>query len=262
MIISTQKTRQQEQIEMHARISKHYKFRYSPEYSRLFQKYWNQTMIAQLPADQNLTILDLGCGTGILLEDLDQLSAKIFGIDISVDMLKQVDCKLRSSRQISVADGLSLPFHDGQFDAVFCRGALHHIPSLEGALKEIHRVLKSGGKIILSEPSNESPVIRFMRKFMYRRSNKFHENDIAYIPRDLYNSLYRCGFKIGRKRHFGYLAYTLAGFPDHLGVLRFLPGNVWITHILIYLDRMMSHIPIWRSMSLHIMITAHKAGVY
>ena len=60
-----------------------------------------------------------------------------------------------------VGDAERLPFGDGSFDAVFCKGSLHHTRKHVDFLANCRRVLKPDGALIMSEPCNDNPLIRF-----------------------------------------------------------------------------------------------------
>jgi hypothetical protein len=81
-------------------------------------------------------------------------------MDLSVEMLRRGRRRLAADdRLVLRADagfvagrGQSLPFADEAFDGVLCLNALHHLPSYAVALREIHRVLRPGGRAVFSEP--------------------------------------------------------------------------------------------------------------
>lgn len=252
-------TRQQRQIELHNKIHSEYEKRYGLEYSMVFHRYWNRVLLEYLPYGKNSKILELGCGTGILLQDLVHNYNYVIGIDISLNMVKKINKNFSSSlKGIVVCDGVKLPFNTEFFDIVVCRGSLHHFPSLELALSEIYRILKTGGTFVLSEPSNDAFLVRKMRKFMYKKSDKFHEEDEGYLTPELLEALKKNRFDVKATRRFGFLAYTLAGFPDHLSILRWVPFNRILTRSLLLIDELLSKIPFLRSQSLHIIMNAKK----
>ena len=59
-------------------------------------------------------------------------------------------------------------------------------------------------------------------------------------------------------RKYGVFAYVLAGFPDHLPVLRWVPGNVAITRLLIRLDRILCRVPGLSILGFHIVVVARR----
>jgi SAM-dependent methyltransferase len=99
------------------------------------------------------SILDAGCGNGrysrFLLRDADA-DARITAFDLSHQMLKRARARLRSARVTHVsADLTRLPYADRSFDAVACGWVLEHLPDPRPGLRELSRVLQSGGKLLL-----------------------------------------------------------------------------------------------------------------
>jgi len=100
-------------------------------------------------------ILDVGCGNGILYnlfsnEKNDNI--EYFGVDISENLINIAKQKYPKAN-FQTIDFLKLPFPDNYFDKVYCLATLHHIPSEKYRLtflKEIHRILKPNGILILT----------------------------------------------------------------------------------------------------------------
>ena len=136
---------------------------------------------AKLPAD--LRILDVGTGVGLLPLMLAEDGAKqVVGIDISPEMLEQAEY-LRLSRPgeastratFRLAPAHALPFRDEMFDAVICRLVLNHVRRPERIIKEIIRVLHSGGILILAELLGvDNPVKRATQNAIEERRNAAH----------------------------------------------------------------------------------------
>jgi ubiquinone/menaquinone biosynthesis C-methylase UbiE len=94
-------------------------------------------------------ILDVGCGTGILLAAILAEcpdAALVVEMDFAIEMLKQ-NARKRADRRVRhvCADVSNLPAGPGSFDLVLCFGILPHLPDGSGALAEFLRVLKPGG---------------------------------------------------------------------------------------------------------------------
>jgi ubiquinone/menaquinone biosynthesis C-methylase UbiE len=248
----------QEQIKLHRRLSAVYsEKRYTPPYSKLYQKHWNRTLckLCLIPAGSR--VIDYGCGTGILFSDLRERNYQAIGLDLSLDMLRTNALDERKTFLIC-GDGCAIPLMSESLDAVFCRGSLHHMPNIELAFGEIARVLKRGGYLIFSEPSNDSVINRVVRRFMYRRSEEFHEDDEGLRRKQVLPLLSSLGLAVDYSRGFGFLAYTLAGFPDKLGLLSVVPGNCQITRFLIGLDSFLETLPAINSLALHWIVRARK----
>jgi SAM-dependent methyltransferase len=109
--------------------------------------------------------LEIGAGTGYFSLNLLQLGVidRLTATDISPGML----AKLRANAErlgLEVAtvetDAESLPFEDGSFDLVCGHAVLHHLPRLEAALSELHRVLRPGGALAFcGEPSRYGDLL-------------------------------------------------------------------------------------------------------
>jgi ubiquinone/menaquinone biosynthesis C-methylase UbiE len=94
-------------------------------------------------------ILDVGCGTGILVPYLLRacpLATSVVELDFAEEMLRK-NARQVADQRISrlCADAQALPFPDGCFDLVLCFAVLPHLVDLEAALKELSRVLRPSG---------------------------------------------------------------------------------------------------------------------
>ena len=116
----------------------------------------------KLERDQTLTvellrvsdgelILEVGCGYGRVSRSL-LASARIqlVGLDLSEAMLRSCKQELGEELTVCRADAGRLPFRDGSFDAVVCTGVLMHLPDQRRALAELGRVLRPGGRLVVS----------------------------------------------------------------------------------------------------------------
>jgi ubiquinone/menaquinone biosynthesis C-methylase UbiE len=96
-------------------------------------------------------ILEIGCGRGAgsFLIKKTFMPRQIHAMDLDIDMIKKAEKYLprqkREGINFFVGDVCQLPYPDETMDVVFGFGVLHHIPDWQGALKEIVRVLKTGG---------------------------------------------------------------------------------------------------------------------
>lgn len=252
------RTHTQAQIEMHRALAPRYAYRYGFEYSRLFQQDWHAEMISHVPAGAR-AILDLGCGTGFFLAELEEKHPGSVGLDISHDMLKVSDQYVPGARLVT-GDAERLPFKPGVFDVVFCKGSLHHTRDHVGFLANCREVLRPGGVLVMSEPCNDNPAIKLARKVMYRRSAHFDEGDEGFTQKGIVGLCERAGFVVEQVKKYGVLAYVFAGFPDHLGVLKYVPGNAWITRGFIALDRAICAVPGLRLLGFHVVVVARPKG--
>jgi len=118
------------------------------QFSDTRQNIWPE--LKELKFNKNEKILDLGCGNGRLFE-LFNNKVKYTGIDISENLVEKA--KTKYGNHFKVGDILSLPFSNEYFDSVWSIAVFHHVPSKElriKALKEINRVLKKNGELIIT----------------------------------------------------------------------------------------------------------------
>jgi len=99
------------------------------------------------------TILDIGSGAGQILGHLlkeTRPDATIVAADLSHRMLRRARTRLRTDRPAYLAaDVTRLPFADGTFDCVTCGWVIEHLPDPEPGLREMRRVLRPGGSLLL-----------------------------------------------------------------------------------------------------------------
>lgn len=102
---------------------------------------------------QNEKVLDIGCGPGWLVVNFAKNNADIYAIDITdkaIDITTKTLDFLNLSAKLKVANAEELPFEDNYFDFITSSGVLHHTPDTKKAVKEAYRVLKPGGRAIIS----------------------------------------------------------------------------------------------------------------
>ncbi len=95
---------------------------------------------------RNRRTLEVGCGTGLILRETDDVAAHATGVDLSHGMLR-----LAQRRQLSVIQGSAtkLPLPNDAFDLVYSFKVLAHVPDLGQALREMARVTRPGGTLVL-----------------------------------------------------------------------------------------------------------------
>jgi len=148
-------------------IKRHYDL-FSSDYDRdRTRKYFNfvndmETEIV-LNYCKNKDVLEIGCGTGLILRKIQKVVRLGIGVDLSSEMLK-----IAYSKDLEVMQGdvVSLPFRDETFDVTFSFKVLSHVPEIRRAISEISRVTKKGGVLIL-EFYNPLSFKFLINKFFY-----------------------------------------------------------------------------------------------
>jgi ubiquinone/menaquinone biosynthesis C-methylase UbiE len=113
---------------------------------------WVQEEIYAFDRFRGKRVLDVGCGNGYVLSRCARHGARTFGIDLTqaaVELSRKRFALAGLKGDFVQADAERLPFRDGMFERVVSVGVLHHIPSIELAIAEIHRVLTPGGSFAL-----------------------------------------------------------------------------------------------------------------
>ncbi len=104
-----------------------------------------------LPPD--LTVADVGCGTGSLTVELARFARRVIGVDLSDEMLRRARAVARERALRNVefrrGDALDLPLASRSVDAAFCVMVLHFLPEPERAVAELCRIARRGGSVIL-----------------------------------------------------------------------------------------------------------------
>ena len=175
-------------------------------------KVWRRKAISMLKPLHPKLILDVATGTGdFAIQALSLNPDRIFGIDISEGMLemgrnKLKDRNLSSKIELLQGDSENIPFEENKFDAVTVAFGVRNFENLEKGLREIFRVLKPGGKLIVLEFSRP-------KAFPMKQGYNFYFKTI--LP------------KIGRmvssdKSAYTYLPESVEAFPDGADFLRIL----------------------------------------
>jgi ubiquinone/menaquinone biosynthesis C-methylase UbiE len=122
------------------------------------------------------SVLEVGCGTGLLLERVAQFAAVAQGIDLSSGMLARARAR---GLQVAQASATALPFPDASFDVAYSFKVLAHIPDIAAVLREMARVVRPGG-VVLAEFYNARSIRRLVKalKPPTRVSEKVHDEQV------------------------------------------------------------------------------------
>ena len=117
---------------------------------------WTRDLLARAAPKPGETVLDLACGTGIVMRDLVAKvgpNGRVVGLDIAPAMLEVARTRVPTDAaaiEFHQGSGTELPFDDETFDLVTCQEGLQFFPSHATGLSEIRRVLAPGGRAVIS----------------------------------------------------------------------------------------------------------------
>ncbi|AKB78892.1 ubiquinone/menaquinone biosynthesis methyltransferase [Methanosarcina horonobensis HB-1 = JCM 15518] len=140
-----------------------------------------KALFRQVIPGEELTVLDVGCGTGEMSRMLADMGHEVTGIDLSEKMLAVAKSKAPGSIEFRIGDAENLPFDKGKFDAVVTRHVLWTLPNPEKALESWRNVLKPGGKVVVIDGiwGNGSLETRLRRKIGNLMILIVERNDIS-----------------------------------------------------------------------------------
>ncbi len=158
-------------------------------------------------------LLDIGCGTGYLINMLSkEYEAEFTGIDLSPEMIKQAKGKNIGNAIFVEGKSDELPFEENTFDVVTCSQSFHHYPETNKPMQEVKRVLKPGGLYILSD-TGVGPFKMVGVKlddFLYRHFSNTGDCNISYMEKTM-KDMERNGFMIVKAEKITTFIYTVIG---------------------------------------------------
>ncbi|MGD1714544.1 class I SAM-dependent methyltransferase [Dapis sp. BLCC M172] len=138
-------------------------------------------------------LLDLGCGAGENSVYFAKKGARCLAtdyspgmVDVAVNLAEKNGVKIEGR----VMDAMALEFPDNTFDFVYASNLLHHLPNPTLAIREMHRVLKPGGKACFWEPLKHNPVINVYRRIATKVRTEDEtplDINIVYFVKSLYS---------------------------------------------------------------------------
>ncbi|MDO9300044.1 MAG: class I SAM-dependent methyltransferase [Anaerolineales bacterium] len=133
-------------------------------------------------------VLDFGCGSGVMLPYLSQISSQVIALDVDLLPLERVQAYIPLASNVDVKDASKNNISDlpaNSFDLIIALDVLEHVKDLPRTLNELLALLKQGGQLIVSGPT-ENILYRLGRKVAGPEySGAYHERGIAEIKNEL-----------------------------------------------------------------------------
>jgi demethylmenaquinone methyltransferase/2-methoxy-6-polyprenyl-1,4-benzoquinol methylase len=171
---------------------------------------WRRATRLALDLGPDDRVLDLGAGTGVSTEELTRSGAYAVGADLSYGMLR-AGHRARPQVPLLAGDALALPFADASFDAVTISFALRNIVDGDAALREMARVTRPGGRLVVCEFSHPTAALfrilylGYLMRALPEVARRVASNPDAYV----------------------YLAESIRAWPDQGGVAARIAANGW-----------------------------------
>ena len=152
--------------------------RLAPDYDRRWSFYIGATIretLGRIDLQPENRVLDVGCGTGVLLEALSNTTpgTLLAGVDPSGDMLAVARQRLDETVSLKQSYAEKLPFPEEAFDVVISTNALHYFRNPPGALEEMYRVLAPDGRIAITDWCDDYLACQSI-DFFLRMFNRAH----------------------------------------------------------------------------------------
>ncbi len=141
-------------------------------------------------------VLDVGCDNGRRFARFIQSKSVVVGIDSALASLRAAQRKFPESWVLQCALQDPLPFANYHFDAVLCALAGEHLDRIPAVLREFHRILKPGGRIVLAlhYPDLRASHVREVSDSLYEVEFEFHTGSFRHSVHDYTSALTAVGF--------------------------------------------------------------------
>jgi ubiquinone/menaquinone biosynthesis C-methylase UbiE len=129
------------------------------------------SLISILDIKENITFLDLGCGTGWAVGRVAMAAGNagfFYGVDLSEGMIEKAKKNFPGNDNIHFirSNSESIPLEGDMFDIIICTNSFHHYLHPDRAMSEIHRLLKPGARVYILDMTADSLLIKFADKII------------------------------------------------------------------------------------------------
>lgn len=184
---------------------------------RVWHKRKNRKILDAVPFEV-FNALDAGFGSGILFEELQRRARQVYGIDIGEGFVRFAHNQFKGGVKIIRSAVEKMPFRDGIFDCIVCSEVLEHAFHPAEAIKEMYRVVKSDGIVVITTPNVSLRWSLIEAVWTHIRREIIEIDHTAFTSQRLRNHLLLSGFKVVKNHVFmlGCLNFIVAKKPSSL----------------------------------------------
>jgi len=184
-----------------------------------YEKYWDHTseslgdfslkwpkLSGFIPRQPGVSILDLGCGKGEIIGAIAKINvgASYIGLDVSRTAIDYARQKYPNVKFEKIEDGEKFPLMDSSVDFIFSSEVIEHIYNTENAFREMSRVLRPGGEVLLTTPHHG--LIKNLILVLFGFDKHFNPTSPHvrfFSKKSLFSLLRQSGFEILKHGYYG-----------------------------------------------------------
>jgi ubiquinone/menaquinone biosynthesis C-methylase UbiE len=150
-------------------------------------------LVASLDIKEDIHFLDIGCGTGFAVAEAARRAnnkGRFYGIDLSDKMIEKAKSNFsgKNNFQFIQADAASIQLADDFFDIIICTNSFHHYLHPDKAVKEMHRLLKKGGKACILDVTADNWILKIVDKI----AGAIEHEHVKFYNTKEYRQLFEC----------------------------------------------------------------------
>jgi 2-polyprenyl-3-methyl-5-hydroxy-6-metoxy-1,4-benzoquinol methylase len=152
-------------------------------------------------------LLEVGCGMGYFSQMAIKKGARVTGLDVGKKLISISKSKCPTGNFV-VGSALRLPFKSGDYDVVISTEVIEHCENPQKAISEIIRVLKPGGKAVITTPNKLFKLLFDFLSWIKIRPYQGNENWLS--REEMKRAIIKSGGKIVKEKHFNFIYPTPA----------------------------------------------------
>lgn len=157
-----------------------------------------ERLMRSLALAPDAQILDAGCGSGRNMVDFARLGS-VTGVEISDASVERA--RMRGVGEVLQCSITSMPFADDHFDVAVCLDVIEHIEDEQGALRELHRVVRPGGSLLITVPAYQ---------WLWSEHDEINHHQRRYTRKTLSTAAAAAGWETVRTTYFNTLLLPIA----------------------------------------------------